>query len=175
MQHKTGSAKWQKQAPLVIISREKPKKNLSISLWNTPSSLSSDRVLTYEIVGVDKHKVSLMARLHEPLRNRSHLCLQLFPYPSQRKQKHLTVCQTWKPSNYSERWGDSNLCNKKFSIQRRGWTFSPPLSDSALEPSSQNSHQRKSAASRNLWVMWSYVCMTLTQTQTFGFVRLHVT
>lgn len=85
--------------------------------------------------------------LYEPLRNRSRLWLQLFPYPSQRKQKHLTVCQTWKPSIYLERWGDSSLCNKKFSTQRRGWTFSPPLSDSALEPSSQNSHQRRSAAS----------------------------
>lgn len=48
---------------------------------------------------------------------------------------------------FSERWGDSNLCNEKFSTQHRGWTFSPPLPGSALEPSRRNSQRRKSAAS----------------------------
>lgn len=42
-------------------------------------------------VGVDKHKVSLMARLHQPLSNRFLLWLWFFPYPSKNKKKLLTV------------------------------------------------------------------------------------
>lgn len=42
-------------------------------------------------VGVDKHKVSLMARLHQPLSNRFLLSLWFFPYPSKNKRKLLTA------------------------------------------------------------------------------------
>lgn len=177
MQHMTGSAKWQKQARLVIISRKKLEKNRSISLWNTPSSLSLDRVLTSEIVraGMDKQKVSLMARLHEPLRNRSHLLLQLFPYPSQRKQKHLTVCH--KPQNPEFIQSveviptsviRSFLSNAKAGPFLRLYQFCPGAMQPELTP-------EEKCYFLKLWVIWSYVWMTLTQTQTFGFVRLHVT
>lgn len=63
-----------------------------------------------------------------------------------KKKASYCVTQTWKASFFWG-WGDSNLCNEKFSTQHRGWTFSPPLPGSALEPSRRNSQRRKSAAS----------------------------
>lgn len=57
MQRMTGPAKWQKQARVIIISREKTEKEIS----KYPSSISLNSVLSFEIarVGVDKQKVWL--------------------------------------------------------------------------------------------------------------------
>lgn len=149
MQHMTGSAKWQKQARLVIISRKMEASHFGTHVLPFPQTACWLMIVR---VGVDKPKVSLFARLHQPLSNRFLLWLWFFPYPSKKSKKRLChasycVTQTWKASIFFERWGDSNLCNEKFSTQHRGWTFSPPFPGSALEPSRLTSQRRKSAAS----------------------------
>lgn len=195
MQRMTGPAKWQKQAWVIIISREKTEKENS----KYPSSISLNSVLSFEIarVGVDKQKVWLknwrrllwegeaLSRNPPQVQSYTEIWLWIESVAAPRRtgrcsgpasfsvhqHKLLTCHKPGKPHFLSflflsESWGDSSLCNQKFSTQHRGRTFSPPLLDSALGAKQAEPAPEEKCCFLRPWVMWSYVCITLTQTLT---------
>lgn len=123
--------------------------------------------------GVDKQSVTDVCINH--LLTDSFSGSGSFHLHQKTKKKLLIAWQKpGKPPFFFECWGDSYLCNEKFSTRRRGWTFSPPLPGFTGAKQAQLAAEEKCCFLK-LWVMWSYVCITLTQTQTFGFERAHVT